>query len=401
MTVMDRRSGSSSSNDDVERAGAQWFARPGRIMMLREERMRIAYFVTPHGFGHAARAAAVMVALQEIDPAIQLDIFTQVPRWFFQDSLVQGVRYYAVGTDVGLVQTTSLHEDLPATVRRLDSFFPCDRALVTTLAALLRSAACALVLCDIAPLGLVAARAARVPSVLIENFTWDWIYQGYEQEEAGLARHIPYLRSVFATADYHVQMEPVCCPYPADLTACPVSRPPQRTRQQTRAQLGIPAQAPAVLLTMGGIPESYAFLPLLHQHHNTCFVVLGAGDCVEQHDNVIVLPYRSTVFPPDLVYACDAVVSKAGYSIVAEVYHAGVPFGHVRRERFREGPVLDAYIADHMQALTMTEPEFHSGAWLSCLPDLLALPRQPHRETRGAEQIARFVYELVRSQYGP
>ena len=90
--------------------------------------MRIAYFVTPHGFGHAARAAAVMVALQEIDPAIQFDIFTQVPRWFFQDSLVRNVRYYHVCTDVGLVQTTSLHEDLPATVRRLDSFFPCHGA---------------------------------------------------------------------------------------------------------------------------------------------------------------------------------------------------------------------------------------------------------------------------------
>src|SRR5919198_535506 len=190
--------------------------------------MRIAYFITPHGFGHAARAAAVMVALQEIDPAIQFDIFTQVPHWFFQDSLVRDFRYYHVCTDVGLVQTTSLREDLPATVRHLDSFFPCDRALVTTLAALLRSAACALVLCDIAPLGLVAARAARVPAVLIENFTWDWIYQGYVQEEASLTRHITYLQSVYATADYRVQIEPVCRPYTADLTAPPVSRTPQR-----------------------------------------------------------------------------------------------------------------------------------------------------------------------------
>lgn len=70
--------------------------------------MRITYFVTPHGFGHAARAAAVMVALQEIDPAIQFDIFTQVPRWFFQDSLVRNEHYYDVRTDVGVVQATSL-----------------------------------------------------------------------------------------------------------------------------------------------------------------------------------------------------------------------------------------------------------------------------------------------------
>jgi UDP:flavonoid glycosyltransferase YjiC (YdhE family) len=356
--------------------------------------MRIAYFVTPHGFGHAARAAAVMVALQEIDPTVQFEIFTQVPRWFFQDSLVRDFRYYHVCTDVGLLQTTALREDLPATVRRLDSFFPCPRALVTTLAALLRSTACALVLCDIAPLGIVAARAAGVPVVLIENFTWDWIYQGYVQEESRLTRHIAYLQSVFAAADYHVQIAPVCCPGPADLTTLPVSRKPQRAPQQTRAQLGIPAQAPAVLLTMGGIPESYTFLSQLHQYHDTYFVVLGSGGALERHDNVIVLPYRSTVFPPDLVHACDAVVSKAGYSIVAEAYHAGVPFGYVRRQRFREEPVLDAYIAAHMRGLALTGPEFHSGAWLARLPDLLALPRQPQQERRGAEQVARFVYGI-------
>ena len=55
--------------------------------------VRIAYFITPHGFGHAARAAAVMVALQAIDPALQFDIFTQVPHRFFQDSLL-GVHTY-------------------------------------------------------------------------------------------------------------------------------------------------------------------------------------------------------------------------------------------------------------------------------------------------------------------
>ena len=358
--------------------------------------VRLAYFITPHGFGHAARAAAIMVALQELDPTIQFDIFTQVPRWFFQNSLVQNFRYYHVCTDIGLVQTTSLREDLPATVQRLETFLPFDPALVTTLAALLRSASCVLVLCDIAPLGIVAGRAAGRPSVLVENFTWDWIYQGYVQEEPRLVKHIAYLRTVFTAADYHIQTEPVCCPCPADLTSLPVSRKPQRSAQQTRARLGIPIPAQAVLLTMGGVPEPYAFLSQLQHCHDIAFVVLGAGDALEKRDNVVLLPHRPEVFPPDLVYACDAVVSKAGYSILAEAYHAGVPFGYVVRQRFREAPVLASYIMAHMRGLAIAEPEFYSAAWLARLPDLLALPCQPQRETRGAEQIARFVYGLVR-----
>lgn len=362
--------------------------------------VRVAYFITPHGFGHAARAAAIMAALQELDPAIQFDIFTQVPRWFFHDSRVQNFRYYHVCTDIGLVQATALGEDLPATVRRLETFLPFDQALGTTLAALLRSASCALVLCDIAPLGIVVARAAGVPSVLVENFTWDWIYEGYVQEEPRLAQHIAYLRAIFTAADYHIQTEPVCRPCPADLTSLPVSRKPRHSRQQTRIQLGIPMSAQAVLLTMGGVPEPYAFLSQLQHHRDISFVVLGAGEVLERRDNVVLLPHRSALFPPDLIYACDAVVGKAGYSTLAETYHAGVPLGSVVRQRFREAPVLAAYITTHMSGLAITEPEFHSGVWLAQLPALLALPRQPQRETRGAEQIARFVSGLVRGEHG-
>jgi len=342
-----------------------------------------------------------MVALQEIDPTIQFDIFTQVPRRIFHDSLVQGFRYYHLCTDIGLVQTTSLREDLSATVRRLDIFFPLDRALITTLAALLRSASCALVLCDIAPMGIVAARAAGVPSVLIENFTWDWIYQGYVQEEPRLARHIAYLQAIFATADHHIQTTPVCDPCPADLTSLPVSRKPQHSPQQTRSHLGIPMLAQAVLLTMGGVPEPYAFLSQLQHYRDMAFVVLGAADALERRDNVVLLPLRPAFYSPDLIYACDAVVSKIGYSTLAEVYHAGVPLGYIGRPQFRETSVLASYITANMSGLAITEAAFQSGAWLSCLPDLLRLPRQPQRESRGAEQIARFVYGLVRGESGP
>ena len=43
--------------------------RESEVERLVTTPMRVAYFITPHGFGHAARAAAIMVALQELDPA--------------------------------------------------------------------------------------------------------------------------------------------------------------------------------------------------------------------------------------------------------------------------------------------------------------------------------------------
>jgi len=39
----------------------------------------LAYFITPHGFGHAARACAVMAAAQQRIPNLLSEIFTRSP----------------------------------------------------------------------------------------------------------------------------------------------------------------------------------------------------------------------------------------------------------------------------------------------------------------------------------
>ena len=134
----------------------------------------LAVFVTPHGFGHAARACAVIEALSARRP-VAAHVFTTAAEWFFADSLRVPWTYHAVRTDIGLVQRDALDEDPAATARELDRFLPFDAALVDRLAAELRVLGCAAVLCDIAPLGIAVARAAGLPVALVENFTWDWI----------------------------------------------------------------------------------------------------------------------------------------------------------------------------------------------------------------------------------
>ena len=144
---------------------------------------RIAWFVTPHGFGHAARACAVIEALGERMP-LALELFTTVPEWFFAASLKAPFGYHAVRCDIGLAQRDAMDEDLDATVRELDAFLPWPAALVDGLAEAVRARDCEAVICDVAPLGIAVARAAGVPAALVENFTWDWIYESYVDEAA-------------------------------------------------------------------------------------------------------------------------------------------------------------------------------------------------------------------------
>src|SRR5574341_737251 len=112
---------------------------------------QIAYFISAHGYGHAARAAAIMGAIHEF-ATTQFEIFTQVPQWFFQDSLACPFGYHPVSTDIGLVQKNSLVEDLPETLRRLAKFLPFDGTLVDELARQITRLHCQVVICDISPL---------------------------------------------------------------------------------------------------------------------------------------------------------------------------------------------------------------------------------------------------------
>ncbi|MFH2132014.1 MAG: glycosyltransferase family protein [bacterium] len=361
---------------------------------------RIAYFVSPHGFGHAARAAAVISVLQEQRPSLHVDLFSHTPRWFFGSLLEGPTEYHELLTDIGLVQTSPLVEDLPATVRRLDEFLPFDENRIWQLARQLLGKGCQLVVCDIAPLGISVATRAGIPSVLIENFTWDWIYQGYPEYQTQLEKHIRYLETIYAKATYRIQVEPNCQRQPADLLTGPVSRKPGVSREQIRRRLEIPDQKKLILMTMGGIPHTCPFPDMLRAFEDCFFLVPGNNTRMEIHGNLILLPYHSDFYHPDLVHAADAVIGKVGYSTLAEVYHAGIPFGYITRSGFRESGILSAFVQEKMHGLPITEAEYQDGSWTGRLRDLLELPTMPGTEKNGADHVADFLVNRLESREG-
>lgn len=357
----------------------------------------IAYFISPHGYGHAARAAGVMEAVYELDPSIRFEIFTGVPRWFFDDSFSGSFGYHSLLTDIGLVQRTPLQADLSETMQRLSHFLPFNASKIRNLAKRIQKLKCVLIICDIAPMGIVVAREAGIPSLLIENFTWDWIYEGYLKLDGRIGDHISYLKGVFNGAHFHIQTEPICDPRSVDLTTFPVSRKMKTPAQEMRKKLRIPGDTKAVLITMGGIEEQYDFLEQLTTKRDVHFIIPGASREVKIHGNLVRLPHHSDYFHPDLVNACDAVIGKVGYSTLAEIYYAGVPFGYVARSRFRESQKLVSFIENRMHGLPISGDQFYSGDWLTSLPHLLALPRINRKDPQGAEEVAHFVYDLIKT----
>ena len=355
----------------------------------------IAYFITPHGFGHAARSAAVIEALHARLPGAQFSLFTTVPKWFFDNSLTAPYEYHPICVDVGLVQRTPLIADLDKTRAELERFIPFDPMRVDSLAGQLSDMSCDLVVCDVSPLGIAAARQAGIESVLIENFTWDWVYSGIP----GLASHaghlIEYLEHVYAQADYRIQTEPLCNRVDADRIVGPVSRPPRRSADQIRDQLSVAAETKLVLVTMGGVAQNYRFLEASAVPDRVHLVVSGGSEQVRSTVKVTWLPMNSDYYHPDLMHASDAVIAKVGYSTLAEAFNSGVPFGYIRRPDFKESEILAGFVESRMSGFQISPDAFFNGSWIHQIRNLLTLPRLNRNAGNGAHQIAEFMVDKI------
>lgn len=349
----------------------------------------IAAFVTGHGFGHAARACAVLDAVSTRLPDVRIEVFTDAPAWFFERSLEVAVRVHEVRGDVGLVQHNALDADLHATVNALDALLPLDDALVASCAESLVRSGCSAVLADIAPLGVAVGRRAGLPTVLVENFTWDWIYQRLEQPPTRLVEHAATIAEINRGVDLRLRAEPVCGDAPGRHVP-PIWRRSRRASGEVRRELGIPPERAVVLVSMGGGLWDVGDVADAGDGPPVTFVVPGAISTRHRRGSVIPLPARSGFHHPDLVAAADVVIGKLGYSTVAEALGAGTAFAWVPRDDFPESPVLEAFVRGRIPSTRIDRKQFETGNWRPAINRLLR--ESPRRvsapEVNGADVAA-------------
>ncbi len=340
-----------------------------------------------------------MSALAHEFPHAQFEIFTRVPIWFFEQSFEPSIRfrYHELQTDVGFVQATSMSEDYSATIEALDRLYPLSHELISDVSALLCERKVQLVVCDISVLGIEAARPVGIPSVLVENFTWDWIYSGYIDIEARFARFIDYLAPVYQRATLRIQAEPVC-KYVVDATVVsPIARRRRARIEDVRESLRIDPEAAVILCSMGGIPGNFSFLPQLASQLDLVFVLAGCAESPGIPENVRAVPHRSGLYHPDLVAAADAVVGKVGYSTVAEAYYGRTQFLFLPRPLFAESAVMERFVTAELCGHPIDSSSYQDGSWLNWVSRLLMLPRQQlPKDTDGAAEVVALLAPILR-----
>jgi len=329
--------------------------------------LRIAFYTSGHGFGHAARDVELIGALLERRRDLHIVVRTAAKPTLFDPVAGDRVALHAVETDTGLTQIDSLRIDEAASARNAARFYATFDARADREAAALQEARADLVVGDIPPLAFEAASRAGIPSVALGNFTWDWIYAAYDAFHRAAPQVIPLIERAYAhaTRALRLPLHGGFAPMAGLTIDIPlIARASTRDRAETRRALGVDGDRPVVLPSFGAYG---AALPL---------------DAVRAAGRLTVLD--PTQVPDgcryqDLVAAADLVVSKPGYGIVSECVANGTALLYTSRGRFVEYDLFVAEMPRMLRCRFIPQEDLFGGQWADAVHALLAQPPPPER----------------------
>jgi hypothetical protein len=356
----------------------------------------VALAVSGHGFGHAVRCAEVARALID-DLGVRTLVRTDAPAWLFPEQ-VEHLPSPGWPLDVGVAQHDGLDLDIDETRRRWDACAKDFDAHAEAEAKLLLDNGVEVVVGDIPPLAFAAAARAKIPSLALGNFGWDWIYAAWPEFERAVAT----VRTGYHQANgllrlpLHSVDADAFCSFKAIEDVPLIARRARRPGHQVRAELGLDERARVVLLSFGGFMAHGLDVRALEQWTEYVFVLTPpvSTTLAGWPSNVVVLQAQPVDYV-SLLAACDVVVTKPGYGIVADCLANRVAVLYTDRGPFREYDVLAQALPRLGRAGYIARAELLAGRLGPHLDALLesraSWTEQPFD---GAQCVARRVLEL-------
>lgn len=366
----------------------------------------IAFYISGHGFGHASRDIEVINALRRAQPQIRIILRTGVPAWLFHGATAQPLDIQPLETDSGLAQIDSLRIDERETIRRAVRFYDNFDERVAGEATWLRSHGATAVVADVPPLACAAAARADIPSIVVANFTWDWIYEAIDRFATEAPGVMAIIEQAYATATrtLRLPMHGGFAAMTSGIRDIPfIARRSARGRSATRSALGLADGRPVVLASFGGHSVKMPYATVAGEGRLT---VLLTEFEAEANGDLRGLPNVRCLSPrelserhlryEDLVAAADVVVSKPGYGIVSECIANATPLLYTSRGRMPEYDVFVEQMPRMLRCRYIDQETLLAGQWADAVEALLAQPAPPSTPMiNGADVAANFILKVA------
>lgn len=370
----------------------------------------IVFYVSGHGFGHAARSIELINAVLARRPETRIGVRTSAPRWLFDLTVKGKVAFSTLECDTGVVQIDALTLDEADSIRRAAAF---HSDLVTRAASetrVLRELGAGLIVGDIPPLAFAVGASAGISSIAVGNFTWDWVYADYPRVRLAPSL-LPAIRGAYAKASMALRL-PMSAGFESfsNVKDIPfIARHASRTREEVCKVLKLPTEKPIVLASFGGygLPgldsdtlsklKKYtvvttANLPLGRARKETA-AAERKGSFISVNEEAM---YDSGVRYEDLVGAAEVVVTKPGYGIISECIANDAAILYTSRGHFPEYDVLVDEMPKYLRSAFIGHDDLFAGKWEGYLDKLLAQPKPKKKpETNGADVAAEILLKAL------
>lgn len=333
--------------------------------------MTIAFYVSAHGFGHFVREAEV---IKELPPEIPVLLRSGIAPWFAAQELAgRPYELAAASFDCGTLGPDSTRTDAARTFARALEMERENEAALEVEVAFLKSRNVRLVVSDITPFALRAARAASIPSILVTNFTWTEIYGGLIDQcrfagDAETAAHgetvLDRIRAQYAEGDLllipGMALPMAACRRQREVPI--IARRGSDKRAEICATLGLDPARPIYLVYLGHAGYEGLRWDRLNAIPEAQFFAFGGA----AHPNVAALP-EGRFNHADAVASCDAVVGKLGYSLCAECVATHRALVFPPRPGFAESSALEQAMNGYGLGVGLSEEAFRNVDWAAAL----------------------------------
>ena len=355
--------------------------------------LRIVYYISGHGYGHAVRSLQIIQELLELGVAVIIK--TTTPAFLFKEGLSRPTPVIAEGFDVGLHQIDNIRFDLEKTKESVIALLAMAEGLVGKERNFFSDQGISGIVSDIPFIPLAAAGRSGLPSIGISNFSWDWIYSYYSKRDP------EWLPLAEAIAGYYREGGLLLrLPFHGEMSAFRriediplVARKSGKEKTEIRKILNLPRGPKIGLIGFSRLDlQEKAIRKIARFSKDYLFLI---KDPLNWKSPVFTRVEEEVPFA-DLVCAADFVITKPGYGMVADCLSHGTPMIYSDRGEFPEYPILVEGIKSHLAGCFMPSQDLYSGHWGPYLENIINQPRlQPKLRTDGARVAAHRIVEWI------
>ena len=280
--------------------------------------MKILYYVTDHGLGHASRTVAIIRELKK--KKIQITVRSNDPFGFLKISLPE-IEIISGQTDFQPVMSkkNDMIFNEPKTRTNLSNWINQMPALIKKESVIIKKIKPNIIISDISFMAILAASENNIRSILVSSFVWN--------ESLKISNNLKeYIKNSYKNVDIILRLSlGTAVDFQNVHKMGVVARHSTLSRKQIRKDLGIKSNEQLVLVSLSGKEK-------IQLKHSKNIKILDVSD----YSIIKKSRMKNLIEGQNLVAAADLVICKCGYGFVSECLTSKTRFFYILEPKHTE-----------------------------------------------------------------